>query len=255
MNLKKIGNTQKTDTLMITQKICIVTCHGFTGYPEEMEPIGKFFCNKGYDWKNLQLPGHGTSPEDLKTKNWTDWTDYVLQEIDKNLKEYNNNVIMVGLSLGGALTLYTLINRPLIKAGICLATPINIMTFFQKMLLKIPIGMWVKNSSTKADIFDQEMKKNHKSYSKFHSSNGKEVNYLLNYLKKNLSKITQPILIIQSKKDQVVNYQNAQLIYDSISSKIKEIYFVEKSSHVLTKDYDRESIFSKSFEFAESLGK
>ena len=236
------------------QKFCIVTCHGFTGYPEEMEPIGEYLQEKGYDWKNLQLPGHGTTPEDLKTKKWTDWTDYVLQEIDICLKEYDNNVIMIGLSLGGALTLYTLINRPLMKAGFTLAAPVNVVTFFQKILLNIPfLGMWMNNTSTKTDIFDPEMKKNHRSYTKFHSSNGKELYHLFKYVKKNLSKITQPLLIVQSKQDQVVNYENAQFIFDHVQSSQKELYYVEQSSHVLTKDYDRERIFSKSLEFIESL--
>ena len=219
------------------KKYCILTCHGFTGYPEEMEPIGKFLQDKGFDWKNLQLPGHGTTPEDLKTKKWTDWTEYVLQEVDKALKDYDNNVIMVGLSLGGALTLYTLINRPSMKAGICLAAPVNVVNFFQEILLSIPfLGFWLNNSSTKADIFDPEMKKNHHSYPKFHSSNAKELTKLLNNVKNNLSKITQPILIVQSKQDQVVHPKNAQFIYNSVASQQKELFYVEKSSHVLTKD-------------------
>ena len=93
-----------------------------------MEPIGHYLQEKGYIWKNLQLPGHGTTPEDLKTKKWTDWTEYVLREVDASLKEYKNNVIMIGLSLGGALKLYILENRPDIKAGLCLATTVNFIT-------------------------------------------------------------------------------------------------------------------------------
>ncbi len=238
----------------MNKKICIVTCHGFTGYPEEMDPIGKFLQEKGFDWKNLQLPGHGTTPEDLKTKKWTDWTQYVLEEIDKCLQEYENNVIMVGLSLGGALTLFTLINRPQLKAGICLATPVTIVTFTQKILLNIPfLSMWMHNTTTKQDIFDPEMKKNHRSYEKFHSSNGKELYRLLNTVKKYLPMITQPILLVQSKKDQVVDYKNAQYIFDRVKSEKKELFYVENSSHVLTKDYDREKIFLKCYEFIEEL--
>ena len=122
----------------MNKEICIITCHGFTGYPEEMNPLGAYLQTKGYVWKNLQLPGHGTTPEDLKDKTWRDWTSYVLNEVDKSLKKYNNQVVMAGLSLGGILTLYTLINRPQLKAGVVLATPVNAIGFFQGLFLKIP---------------------------------------------------------------------------------------------------------------------
>lgn len=235
-------------------KTCIVTCHGFTGYPEEMDPIGKYLQEKGFDWKNLQLPGHGTTPEDLKTKKWTDWTEYVLHEVDNLLQEYNNNVVMIGLSLGGALTLYTLINRPSIKAGICLAAPANLIPWYQKLLLKLPISQYfVDRQKAKIDIFDPDMKKKHRSYDHYYRTSVLEVAKIIDYVKTNLTKITAPILIVQSKKDQVVNYKNAQYIYDRVQSKQKDLFYVEKSSHVLTKDYDKERVFSKSLEFIESL--
>ena len=238
----------------MTQNTCIVTCHGFTGYPDEMEPIGSYLQKNGFDWKNLQLPGHGTTPEDLKTKKWTDWTDYVLQEIDFCLEKYNNNVIMIGLSLGGALTLYTLINRPNIKAGICLATPVKAIAWYQKYLLKLPgVGFFIKRSVNQIDIFDPEMKKTQKSYPTFYPSSVQELTKVLEYVKNNLSSIHQPLLIMHSKKDQKVNYKNAQFIYDKVQSAQKELYYVERSSHVLTRDYDRDRIFSKSLEFIEGL--
>ena len=219
-----------------------------------MEPIGHYLQEKGYIWKILQLPGHGTTPEDLKKKKWTDWTEYVLREVDASLKEYNNNVIMIGLSLGGALTLYILENRPDIKAGVCLATPDNFITWYQRILLKLPfIQFFLNKEKEKIDIFDPETKKIHKSYDHFYPDSIQELAKIITNVRTNLTKVNQPILIIQSKKDQIVNYKNANHIYNTISSTEKELLFVDKSSHVLTRDYDRDLVFAKCYEFIQQL--
>lgn len=242
----------------MNEQLCIITCHGFTGYPAEMEPIGKFLEDKGKDkgfiWKNLQLPGHGTTPEDLKTKKWEDWANYLLEEVDKCLQEFNNNVIMIGLSLGGALTLYALANRPNVKAGVCLATPITVVSWYQKILLRLPfIGYFLNRQMNKIDIFDSEAKKSHNSYPIVYPESIKELTKFIPLVKQNISNIQQPLLIVQSKKDQIVDWHNAQVIYDKVASPRKELFFVDQSSHVLTEDYDKEKIFAKSFEFITSL--
>ena len=238
----------------MSKKFCIVTCHGFTGYPAEMESIGRYLQDRGFDWKNLQLPGHGTTPEDLKTKKWTDWTNYILSEVDQCLKDYNDNVFMIGLSLGGVMTLYTLINRPKVQAGICLATPVNIAKKYQKFMLKLPfIGFFLKRQNEKIDIFDPEMKKKHKSYSKSYPSSVNELITVIDYTASNLSKVTNPLLIIQSKKDQIVDYHNAKYIFDRVQSEQKELFYVDKSSHVLTEDYDKDEIFVKIYDFLQKF--
>lgn len=239
---------------ILNKDFCVITCHGFSGYPQEMEPIGKFLQEKGFSWKNLQLPGHGTTAEDLKTTKWSDWTNYVLQEVDQSLQEFNNNVIMIGLSLGGDLTLYILANRPNVKAGICLATPINVITWYQKVFLRLPfIGFLIQREMKKIDIFEPEAKKMHKSYPKVYPESVVQLTEIVNHVKPLISEIKQPVLIAQSKKDQLVDWHNADFIYNHIASSNKELFYVERSSHVLTEDYDKEKIFSKVLEFITSL--
>ncbi|MHA2105473.1 MAG: alpha/beta hydrolase [Candidatus Hodarchaeales archaeon] len=198
--------------------------------------------------------GHGTTPEDLKNTTWRDWTSYVLEEVDKSLEEFNNKVIIAGLSLGGLLSLYALINRPNLLAGVTLATPINVINFYRGILLRIPkIGFWMQDKSGRMDIFDKEMKKNHRSYPKFHTSNGKSIFYLLKYVKKNIQNINQPLIVFHSKNDQILRYENAYYIYKNVKSRKKELKLVEKSSHVLTKDYDRKLIFQNINDFIQYL--
>src|SRR5690554_1252829 len=47
--------------------------HGFTGTPSEMRPLGTYLNQQGYTVSGIQLPGHGTKPEDLMRVKWEAW--------------------------------------------------------------------------------------------------------------------------------------------------------------------------------------
>jgi carboxylesterase len=61
----------------------------------------------------------------------------------------------------------------------------------------------------------------------------------------NLDKINQPILIVHSLKDKSVPSRNADIIFDGVSSEIKNILIVKNSGHVVTRDVDRSLIFEE----------
>ncbi|MHA2170870.1 MAG: alpha/beta hydrolase [Candidatus Kariarchaeaceae archaeon] len=235
-------------------KYCIVTCHGFTGYPEEMDPLGKYFVGKGFSWSNLTLPGHGTTPKDLRNTTWKDWTNHMEQELKDKLQQYPDGVFFSGLSLGGVMTLYAMQEYPQLKGGIPMSAPVNILNWWQKIATKLPIGFWVKRTETDLrDIYDKEAAKDHRAYETFHSDSAKQVHYLVSHVRKNLSRITQPILIVHSSRDNSVPLKNAFEIYEKVNSKIKEKLIVDNSGHVVTRDLDKEIIFGKSFEFINTI--
>ena len=53
-----------------------------------------------------------------------------------------------------------------------------------------------------------------------------------------LYKITEPALIMQTKKDRIVDPESANFIYNQISSENKELIWLEESSH--TKPHEKE---------------
>jgi carboxylesterase len=239
---------------MDLSKYCVVTCHGFTGYPEEMEPFGKFLQNKGLNWYNLTLPGHAATPEDLRNTRWRDWTAYVKKEVKKKLDKYSDGVFFSGLSLGGAMTLYVMQQFPQLKGGIPLSAPVSILNWWQKIATKLPIGFWVKRTEEDLrDIYDKEAAADHRAYETFHSDSAKQVHYLVSHVRKNLSKIKSPILIVHSRKDNSIPLKNAFEIYNNVNSYIKETLIVNNSGHVLTRDLDKEIIFDKSFDFISTI--
>ena len=235
-------------------EIGVVTIHGFTGYPEEMELLGHYLENKGFYWENVKLPGHTTTPEDLKKYSWKDWAAEVMKTIQKTKKQVRNGVFVSGLSLGGLLTLYSLIHDPEIRGGITLAAPIKIFKWYHQLISPLPVGFWVKNpGDPKASLNDPSLRENHRSYEYFHSKSAKDVNNLAKHVKKRLHLIKAPILIVHSSKDKLVEPSNANKIFDLVSSEKKFLLMVNRSSHVLSKDYDRYFIFDTIVRFIQEV--
>ncbi len=80
--------------------------HGFTGSPVSMRPLAEALADAGFAVEMPRLPGHGTAPADLALTTWHDW----LAEAERALaalqaRTPDGKVVVVGLSMGGALTL------------------------------------------------------------------------------------------------------------------------------------------------------
>lgn len=51
----------------------ILVCHGFTGSPFSMRPLGEACHRSGLTVVGPRLAGHGTSPEDMARTGARDW--------------------------------------------------------------------------------------------------------------------------------------------------------------------------------------
>jgi carboxylesterase len=228
----------------------IVTCHGFTGYPEEVEIIGEAFEAEGFVWHNVLLPGHAQNEHELRRYGWGDWTEKVLRSIDEVAEGASGGVVMSGLSLGGLLTLYAAENSPHLRAIVPLAAPVEIFKWYHRILAKVAPGFWVKNSD---DIRDESALELHRSYSRFHTDSAKQVNALADEVRGNLHRIQVPALVVQGRHDGTVHPDNAEYILEHISSEQKRLLWAENSAHVLTRDFDKEFIVKSALDFARGV--
>ena len=79
--------------------------HGFTGTPKEMRWMGEYLnCELGFTCFGVRLTGHATRPKDMVRSRWTDWTASV-EDGYNFLRGATDSVYLVGLSMGGALSL------------------------------------------------------------------------------------------------------------------------------------------------------
>ena len=82
-------------------------------------------------------------------------------------------------------------------------------------------------------------------YDVWPSSAVNEMRKLINKVRKKLSKVKSPSLVIHSKVDLLSPYSNLSLVFNSIQSKHKEKLILEKAGHNLfVKNPEQEKIFN-----------
>ena len=72
---------------------------------------------------------------------------------------------------------------------------------------------------------------------------------MANVARKDLSKITAPVFLMQYKTDNRVKTESSQIVYDSVSSETKELNWLDGKGHVFILDEGKEKYFEKIYQF------
>ena len=115
----------------------VLLIHGFLAGPAEMRSLGDRLHAQGHHVLGVRLKGHGTSPWDLRSRNWQDWLASVTRGYNI-IKAFTQSVHIVGFSTGGLLALMQASIHPSnkIKTVSCISTPIE---FKNKNMIFVPL--------------------------------------------------------------------------------------------------------------------
>ena len=228
--------------------------HGFSSAPIDLQALGQFLAKKNITVSAPLLKGHGTSIEDFDTTGWKDWYNDAEKALLK-LKKHCNKVYITGISNSGNLCIL-LAARHKVNGIILMGAP---MFFTKEFLVKLgyylyPIIVLFKRYQKKwyQKGIDPELKKNRMTYPKLSLKASKEALVALNKAEKLLPKITAPILIMQSNNDVQVREDSPQYIFNHVSSKSREIFWVPESYHVFIVDKNKQIAFDKIYKFIQS---
>ena len=86
--------------------------HGFPGSPAEMRGIATVLEQRGWSTHGILLPGFGPQIEQITEKTHADWENAVKQALNDLQQDYET-VILVGNSMGGALSIQAAANHPI----------------------------------------------------------------------------------------------------------------------------------------------
>ena len=89
-----------------TTRVGVLVVHGFTGNPTSMRGLAEAMAALGHHVEMPRLPGHGTTIEDMLDTTWADWSGEVAAAHGR-LAERTDTIVVMGLSMGGALTLWS----------------------------------------------------------------------------------------------------------------------------------------------------
>jgi len=226
----------------------VLVVHGFTGNPGSMRGLAEACASAGFHVEMPRLAGHGTDVEDMLPTTWSDW----LRDADTAyamLASRVEKVVVMGLSMGGTLTLWLAAQHPNIAGIVCVnpaaqAMPEEIVSAIDGMLADgtevIPgIG---------SDIADPDTTEN--AYS------GTPIRPLLSFIADGLKPLAQrlpeikvPLLLFTSTQDHVVSPADSDFIVATYGGAVEQVK-LERSYHVATQDFDKQLIFDGAVNFA-----
>jgi carboxylesterase len=226
--------------------------HGFTGSPQGMRGLGDYLAARGIAVAAPRLPGHGTTWEDLNTRNGEEWAQTVETSFH-HLASQTEEVFVVGLSFGAALALDLVARHQEEISGVVTLAGMVFTKDPRRHLAPVIARLTASLPGVGNDIADPE---------------GKEIAYdriptrgtlaMLRFIKKAqaaVPQITAPILVMHAHQDHTVHPSNAQFIHDHVASTDKQLVWFERSYHVITLDLERDQVFENTYRFIKERAK
>lgn len=231
----------------------VLLLHGFTGTPDHLRPQANHLHELGFTVLAPLLAGHGNTREQLARTRWSDWYA-TAREAFTELKKENDLVFVVGLSLGGILTLKLAEEFPEdVAAMATLAAPLFLEGWVRAVVpvfARFPLRyVYPYQKKADVDIKDKSVVPNIWHIDEMPLVCIDSLIRLQKIVRKGLKKIVAPALIIHSRYDSTAPYESMNAIAGGISSKITETVTLENSYHLITMDFDRDLVSAKLGEF------
>jgi carboxylesterase len=225
----------------------VLVLHGFTGNPSSMRDVAEVMAALGHHVEMPRLPGHGTTITDMIGTGWADWTAEVAAAHGR-LHSKTDEIVVIGLSMGGSLTLWSALDLPGVVGIVCInpATmpqPPEVIEMLQEM---VDEGNEVM-PAIGGDIADPEATEI--------AYDGVPLRALLSFMHEGLApmtdrfgELTVPLLLLTSRQDHVVEPANSEHLAATYGGDVEHVW-LERSYHVATQDYDRDEIHSRAADF------
>lgn len=231
-------------------EVGVLLLHGFTGSPKSMTPWGQSLSSSGWTIQVPRLPGHGTRWQDLNKTTWEDWYGEAERAFDE-LAGSCSTVFVMGLSMGGSLTLRLAQERGSDVAGIVLVNPAVHSERPDRFLLPALQAFVGSFPGVSNDIAKPGQDEG--AYDRLPLKAAHSLTKLWSAVKRDIGKVTQPVLLFRSAQDHVVEPSNAAWILANVSSADATEVVLVDSYHVATLDHDAEQIYEDSAAFVRRI--
>jgi carboxylesterase len=224
--------------------------HGFTGSPASTRPWAERLAAAGLTVAAPRLPGHGTRWQELNLTRWPDWYAEAERAFAR-LRARCQTVFVMGLSVGGCLSLRLAEERGDEVAGIVVVNP-SLATTDPRARLS---GLLSRVVPSMPGVVDDIKRPGvtELGYSRLPTRAFHSLRALWALTLADLGRVSQPLLVLRSAEDHVVEPLSAQLLLAGVASTDVEERVLPDSYHVATLDYDAVTVFEESLAFVRRL--
>lgn len=229
------------------ERAAALCLHGLTGTPWEVRSLGEALAARGIRARGPALPGHNSTPETLAMLDRDHWVSSVRDEY-RRLRAEHDRVFVVGLSLGGLLSLHVAANER-VDGLVVVGTPLRLKPPIPLLLplLKRLMPMLPKRGGS--DIRDAEARARHPGYRVMPLRSVQELVRLQRTVRAELPEIAAPILVAHGAHDTTADPRDAERIHGAVSSEHREIEIFEESAHVVPVDHDGPALAARVSDF------
>jgi esterase/lipase len=183
----------------------------------------------------VRLKGHGTSPWDLRERNWHDWAESVTRGYNI-AKAFSKSVHIVGFSTGGLLALHHAANNP--QARLKSVTSVCAPLFFRnKNMVFVPLVhhanklvSWV-NSEGLVPFTPNQPENPQVNYQHIPIRALYQVQRFIDHLRDDSLTINADVYLYQGDQDPVVDPSSLQALENLIVSEHKISITLESDTH------------------------
>jgi carboxylesterase len=227
----------------------VLLIHGFKATTAEIRPVAKALLAKGYTVSGPLLPGHGTTPEDANRYRWQDWVKTAEDDYRK-LTSQCDQVFVGGESTGGLLALYLGIHYPQV-AGILTYAPALKLVISPVDLIRLHLIAPFVPYLPQEENEDEDDEMAWQGYTVNPLRGVIQLLRLQRQVKPRLASIRRPVLVIQGRLDPTVHPTVPETIYSGVRSTLKEIHWLEHSTHCVALDREQDQVIALTLQFLE----
>ena len=230
-------------------KRAVLLLHGFTGNTNDVKRLGRYLSERNYTVHAPLYKGHGGDPKDLIATDPIEWWNSVLEGYDYLRNKGYEEIAVAGVSLGGIFSLRLGEERPT-KAIVAMSAPALAKSTdsLQERIIDYTIK-YKKLSGT----FNEQEDQPQEIAKKYVMPKLSYLQGMINDTSAKLETIQTPVHILRGLRDDEYYCESADLIYNSVKSRIKSVKSFINSGHILTLDQEKELVFEEIYHFFEGL--
>lgn len=213
----------------------VLLIHGFLSGPAEMRSLGERLHAEGHHVIGVRLKGHGTSPWDLRSRDWQEWFASVVRGFEI-AKAYSQSVHIVGFSTGGLLALLLASDHPhkKISSVSSISAPVD---FINKNLKFVPllhhannIVRWVSAEGL-MPFRPNQSEHPEVNYQQIPIRALYQLQQLIEHIMDRPLRINARVNLYQSDQDPVVEPHSVEKLYGNILADEKQTIIIQANRH------------------------
>ena len=217
-----------------SKNVGVLLSHGYMAAPLEVKSLADYLGGMGFWVYVPRLKGHGTSPDDLAKRSYRDW----VESVDRGyalISSICRKVVVGGFSTGAGLALNLAARVKEVAGVFAVAAPMTLKDFSSKFAPAVDMWNRIMDKAYHVGpkkIFVENRPENpHINYLRNPISGVRELSRLMDDLEPKLPGLNKPTLIVQSRRDPVVDPKGSRKIFELLGTQQKEYFLVNLDRH------------------------